>query len=158
MSDHDATRRYLLDFDTRRLGQVFTDVLVIGSGVAGLRAAIEAAETAQVIVVSKDGLNESNTAAAQGGIAVVTDETDSFEAHVSDTTQVACGIGNRAAIETMVREAPACLESLIDWGARFDLEDGTVALGIEGGHSARRIVHAMGDATGREISRTLNDR
>ncbi|MFQ5500957.1 MAG: L-aspartate oxidase [Phycisphaerae bacterium] len=158
MSDHDATRRYLLDFDTHRLGQVFTDVLVIGSGVAGLRAAIEASETAHVIVVSKDALNESNTAAAQGGIAVVTDETDSFEAHISDTRKVACKIGNRIAIEAMIREAPAQLESLIEWGAQFDLENGAVALGIEGGHSTRRIVHAMGDATGREISRTLNDR
>jgi len=103
-------------------------------------------------------LNESNTAAAQGGIAVVTDEMDSFEAHISDTRMVACEIGNRAAIEAMIREAPAELESLIEWGAQFDLENGAVALGMEGGHSTRRIVHAMGDATGREISRTLNDR
>lgn len=155
MSDSFARRRYLLNFESGRLGQVFTDVLVIGAGVAGLRAAIEAASAADVIVVTKDRIPECNTAYAQGGIAVVTDAADSFEAHVNDTLQVGCGIGDSAAVEIMAREAPACLGELVSWGAKFDQHGGEVALGMEGGHSARRVVHAQGDATGREIIEAL---
>ena len=155
MSEPFARRRYLLNFDTSRLGQVFTDVLVIGAGVAGLRAAIEAGAEADVIVVTKDRVPDCNTAYAQGGVAVVTDAADSFDAHVNDTLQVGCGLGNAEAIELMAREAPQCLTELMSWGARFDVHNGAVALGMEGGHSARRIVHAQGDATGRELSDTL---
>lgn len=155
MSEHFARRRYLLNFESQRLGQVFTDVLVLGTGVAGLRAAIEAGRHAHVVLVTKDTLQECNTAYAQGGIAVVTDPKDSIEAHVRDTVDVACGLGDVGMIELMAREGPACLEELLNWGAAFDLENGAVALGIEGGHSARRIVHARGDATGLEVSRTL---
>jgi L-aspartate oxidase len=155
MSDPFVRRRYLLNFDTSRLGQVFTDVLIVGTGVAGLRAAIEAAEQADVIVVTKDRVPDCNTAYAQGGVAVVTDAADSFDAHVNDTLQVGCGLGNTEAIELMAREAPQCLAELMAWGAHFDLHNGAVALGMEGGHSARRVVHAQGDATGRELSDTL---
>lgn len=155
MSDSFCRRRYLINFDSRRLGQVFTDVLVIGGGIAGLRAAIAAAESADVILLSKDALPESNTAYAQGGIAVVSDAADSFDAHASDTLEVGCGIGDPVAAKRLAAEGPACLNELIEWGARFDLENGAVALGMEGGHSARRIVHALGDATGRELSRAL---
>jgi len=155
MTDVFARRRYLLNFDTSRLGQVFTDVLIIGSGVAGLRAAIAAAEQADVIVVTKDRVPDCNTAYAQGGVAVVTDAADSFEANVEDTLQVGCGLGNTEAIELMAKEAPQCLAELMSWGAHFDRHNGAVALGMEGGHSARRVVHAQGDATGRELSNTL---
>jgi len=155
MGEQYAKRRYLIDFDTGRLGQVFTDVLVIGTGVAGLRAAIEAAERADVVVVSKTAPYDCNTAYAQGGVAVVSDAADSFEAHTKDTLPVGCGLGNRCAVEIMAREAPACLEDLRRWGAEFDCSNGVVALGMEGGHSARRVVHAHGDATGRELVETL---
>ncbi len=155
MGEHFASRRYLLNFESQRLGQVFTDVLVIGAGVAGLRAAIEAGRRSHVILISKDAVSECNTAYAQGGIAVVTDKTDSVAAHVADTLEVACGLGNRERIELMAGEGPTRLKELLDWGAAFDFEGGAVALGMEGGHSARRIVHAAGDATGRELSRTL---
>ena len=101
MSDLFSLRRYLLNFDERHLGQVFTDVLVIGGGVAGLRAAIAAAEQVHVIVISKNGQNDSNTAFAQGGIAVVQDVGDSVEAHVADTLRVGCGLGDRAAVRIM---------------------------------------------------------
>ena len=155
MPDQFARRRYLIDFDSRRLGQVFTDVLVIGGGVAGLRAAIEGAQQANVIIISKDRLPDCNTAWAQGGVAAVIDKTDSVDAHVADTLQVGCGLGNAQVIRTMAEEGPGCIRELIDWGANFDVQDGAVALGMEGGHSARRIIHAAGDATGRELSRVL---
>jgi L-aspartate oxidase len=155
MSEQFCKRRYLLNFETQRLGQVFTDVLVIGAGVAGLRTAIEAAGDADVIVAFKDRIPDSNTAWAQGGIAAVIDEADSTEAHVADTMNVACGLGHLEAIQYMAREGPVCIEELIRWGARFDLHEGVVALGMEGGHSARRIVHALGDATGQELCATL---
>ncbi len=155
MSEHFARRRYLLNFDSQRLGQVFTDVLVIGAGVAGLRAAIEAADSAQVVLITKDQPAECNTAYAQGGIAVVSNPEDSIEAHVRDTLEVACGLGDKSLIQRMAAEGPRRIQELTSWGATFDLENGAVALGIEGGHSARRIVHARGDATGREVSRAL---
>lgn len=155
MLDQFCKRRYLINFETQRLGQVFTDVLVIGAGVAGLRTAIAAAEGADVLVICKDRLPESNTSWAQGGIAAVIDDADSTDAHIADTMNVACGLGDLAAIQYMAREAPSCIEELLQWGARFDLHNGVVALGMEGGHSARRIVHALGDATGQELSATL---
>jgi len=158
VSDHYVRRRYLLNFDSRKLGQVFTDVLVIGGGVAGLRAAIEAGATADVILITKDRVPDSNTAWAQGGVAVVTDPADSVEAHVADTLAVSAGLGHRDATQIMAKSADTRLRELIDWGARFDLEDGAVALGMEGGHTARRIVHALGDATGRELVRVLSAR
>lgn len=155
MGEHFADRRYLLNFESQRLGQVFTDVLVIGAGVAGLRAAIEAGHRSHVILISKDSISECNTAYAQGGVAVVTDSSDTIQAHVRDTMEVACGLGQRERIELMAGEGPACLKELLGWGAKFDLDGGVVALGMEGGHSARRVVHAAGDATGKELSRTL---
>jgi|CXWL01.1.fsa_nt_gi L-aspartate oxidase len=155
MSEHFAKRRYLLNFETQRLGQVFTDVLVIGSGVAGLRAAVAAAAHASVILITKDTVPQCNTAYAQGGIAVVTDAKDSVEAHVADTIQVGCGLCDDERVRIMTGEGSERLSELVKWGAAFDLEGGRVALGLEGGHSARRIVHASGDATGKELSRTL---
>ena len=148
-------RRYLTNFDSRRVPHLFTDVLVIGSGVAGLRAGIGTAVAASTLLVTKGKLLDSNTAAAQGGIAVVTDPSDSLEAHIADTLTVACGLGDRRAIERVVREGPERVGELITWGARFDRSGSRLALGREGGHSAARIVHAQGDATGREVARTL---
>jgi L-aspartate oxidase len=155
MLDNFSKRRYLLNFDTQRLGQVFTDVLVIGSGVAGLRAAIEAGEQTNVVVACKDRVTECNTTYAQGGIAVVTDANDSVDAHVADTLQVGCGLGFADSVRVMAQDGPACLQELRAWGAKFDEEGGEVARGMEGGHSARRVIHAMGDATGRELERVL---
>jgi L-aspartate oxidase len=155
VSSHFGQRRYLINFDVHRLGQVFTDVLVVGAGVAGLRAAIEAAKYGPVLLVCKDAPTESNTWYAQGGVAVVLRDDDSAANHARDTLEVGCGLGHREAVDKMVREGPARLRELVGWGAKFDLEAGQVALGLEGGHSAPRIVHAHGDATGREIVRVL---
>ncbi|MGN6368483.1 MAG: L-aspartate oxidase [Phycisphaerae bacterium] len=149
-------RRYLVPFKAHRLPHVLTDALVIGGGVAGLRAALEAARFGDVLLVTKGDLKESNTYYAQGGIASVTTKEDSFESHIQDTMTVACGLGNRAAVETVVREAPARIEELVEWGANFDRElDGHLSMGREGGHSYARIIHALGDATGRELANSL---
>ncbi len=149
-------RRYLVPFKAHRLPHVLTDALVIGGGVAGLRAASEAALYGDVLLVTKADLRESNTFYAQGGIASVTAADDSFESHIADTLNVACGLGNREAIETVVRDAPARIQELVEWGANFDREiDGHLAIGREGGHSSARIIHALGDATGRELANSL---
>lgn len=148
-------RRYLTNFDSRRVPHLFTDVLVIGGGVAGLRAAIEAARSSPTLLITKAKLPDSNTAAAQGGIAVVTDPSDSFEGHIADTLTVACGLGDRRAIERMVREGPTRVHELVGWGANFDRNGGELARGREGGHGAARVVHAQGDATGKEVANTL---
>ena len=148
-------RRYLVGFDSRRMPHVFTDVLVVGSGVAGLRAAIEAAKYGQVLVISKNELSEGNTFYAQGGIAVALGPADSVEAHIRDTLAAGCGLCDEAVVRMVAGEAPRGVLELVDWGATFDREDGELALGREGGHSAARIVHARGDATGREVEQTL---
>ncbi len=156
MSELYDRRRYLSIFTANRVPHIFTDVLVIGGGIAGLRAALEAAEFGDVLVLTKGGPLQSNTAYAQGGIAVVLSENDSYEQHIADTMQVACGLGDYPAIDTLVREGPAQVERLQHWGARFDIdEDGRLSRGREGGHGLSRILHADGDATGREIAETL---
>ena len=133
-------RRYLISFDSRRIRHIFTDVLIIGAGAAGLRAAIEAAKSARVIILTKADISKSNTYLAQGGIAAVMAPDDTIEAHIADT----------------LSQAPETIEELISWGLEVDRHaDGTIALGREGGHSANRIVHAHGDATGKYLIETL---
>ena len=144
-------RRYLLSFESRRLPHIFTDVLVIGAGVAGLRAAIEAAEHGEVIVLAKKKLEESNTYYAQGGLAAVMTDADSIDSHVADTLATANGLGDEQVIRHVLTEAPRHVEQLLEWGVAFDRDGGELALGLEGGHSASRVVHAHGDATGRAM-------
>lgn len=153
-----ARRRYLTNFEYHRVPHLFTDVLILGGGVAGLRAALEAAEHCDVLVVTKDELSQTATYWAQGGIAAATDAADSPEQHARDTIEVACGLGDERVIRMVVGEAPMRIEELLGWGARFDQQAGHLALGREGGHSAARIIHAAGDATGREIARVLYER
>src|SRR5688572_8042394 len=152
-------RRYLVPFKAARLPQRFTDVLVIGGGVAGLRAAIAAAqEGADVLVLTKDTVDESNTWYAQGGIAAVLQPLDSYESHVADTEKGGAGLCDRAAVGLVVKEGPQRVLELLSWGANFDKDD-TKAHGLsftlEGGHSFARIVHAYGDSTGKELAQTL---
>jgi len=149
------TRRYLTSFDVRRMPSQFSDVLIVGSGVAGLRAAIEAAKYGSVLLITKGRVEESNTTDAQGGIAAVMSDEDTYESHIEDTLTVGCGLCDRPAVERIVREGPRRIKELIDWGALFDSKDDKVLMGLEAGHSRPRIVHAMGDETGREISNTL---
>ncbi|MCJ7543319.1 MAG: L-aspartate oxidase [Phycisphaerae bacterium] len=158
MNDTFLQRRYLVGFESRRLPHIFTDVLVIGGGAAGLRAAIEAAAHGQVILVTKGDLLESNTYHAQGGLAAVMAEDDSSEQHVADTLAAACGIGDEKVIRTVVTQAPQHVREMQSWGVKFDTDGGELSLGREGGHHAHRIVHARGDATGRALAEVLVQR
>jgi L-aspartate oxidase len=155
MRRHAQVRRYLAAFDTARLPQVFTDVVVLGSGVAALRAAIEIAPHRQVTLLTKSRLTESNSFYAQGGIAAAIESTDTIESHMADTLATGCGVCDEKVVRQVVAAAPDCVRELIDWGANFDKIDGRITVGREGGHSAPRILHARGDETGKEITSTL---
>lgn len=133
------------------------DYLVIGSGVAGLSYALRVAETGTVAIVTKKASAESNTNYAQGGVAAVMDEHDSFESHIQDTLEAGAGLCDPEVVEVVVREGPERIRELISLGASFTSHDGRLHLGREGGHSAHRIVHAA-DTTGREIEHTLLER
>ncbi len=148
-------RRYLTSFDPQDLPHHFTDVLVIGGGVAGLRSALGIPKPLRVLVVTKDEVRESNSAYAQGGIAGVLDPEDHFEDHIADTIAAGKGLCDPEVVALVVREAPRRIAELIEWGTLFDQVNGQVALTREGGHSHPRIVHALGDATGREVMRAV---
>ncbi len=150
-------RRYLIPFRSGLLPQIFTDTLVIGAGVAGLRAGLAASEHGDVIVLAKGDVGTSNTAWAQGGIAgEVGAEAEAIAGHVRDTLKAGAGLCDEGAVRTVVEGASARLEELIAWGMRFDRErGGSLSLGREGGHGRARILHADGDATGRELARCL---
>ncbi len=148
-------RRYLTAFDPQDLPHHFADVLVIGGGVAGLRAALGIPEPFRCLVVTKDEVRESNSTYAQGGIAGVLDPEDHFEDHIADTLAAGKGLCDPEVVELMVREAPRRIGELIEWGTLFDQINGQVALTREGGHSHPRIVHALGDSTGREVMRAV---
>ena len=147
--------RYLVAFDPRDLPHHFADVLVIGGGLAGLRAALGIQEPSRVLVVTKDEVRESNSAYAQGGIAGVLDPEDRFDDHIADTLAAGKGLCDPEVVAMVVREAPARISELINWGTRFDEVNGNVALTREGGHSHPRVAHALGDATGREVMRAV---
>lgn len=132
------------------------DILVIGSGMAGLTYALRAAEHGTVCIVTKKERAASSTNYAQGGIAAVMAPDDSVELHVRDTLVAGAGLCDLAAVEALVREGPARVRDLMDWGVQFTQAQERLSLGREGGHSRRRIVHA-GDLTGREIERALLD-
>ncbi len=147
--------RYLTSFQSRTTIHRFTDVLVIGAGIAGLRAALEVPPDLDVLVITKDRITESNSSYAQGGIASVLSPEDNFGNHVEDTLIAGDGLCDPEIVEMVVREAPDEIEKLMSWGTEFDLENGELALTREGGHSHRRIVHALGDSTGHEVMRAI---
>lgn len=136
-----------------------TDFIVIGSGVAGLRAAIELATSgARVTVLTKDKASESNTEYAQGGVAVVLSDDDNAELHEGDTLVAGAGLCDEKAVETLVTEGTKYIKQLIDWGTEFDREGGKLVFTQEAAHSRRRILHAHGDSTGAEFVRALISR
>lgn len=133
-----------------------TDFIVIGSGVAGLRASIALAESGgRVTVLTKDKASESNTEYAQGGVAVVLSDDDKAELHEEDTLIAGAGLCDPEAVETLVTDGTKYIKQLIDWGIEFDKEGGKLAFTREAAHSRRRILHAHGDSTGKEIVRSL---
>ncbi len=155
----DVGPRYLLPFDTFRLPQHTAEVLVVGAGVAGASAALAAARAGlRVHLLAKGRFDACNTAWAQGGVAaVLPNGGDSPRFHARDTLQVGCGLCDERVVETVTEEAAERVSELVGAGARFDRdEDGSIARGLEGGHSRARILHAGGDATGAEIRNTLD--
>ncbi|HEY0080881.1 MAG TPA: L-aspartate oxidase [Pyrinomonadaceae bacterium] len=133
-----------------------TDFVVVGSGIAGLRAALEVARRgARVTVLTKERASESNTEYAQGGVAVALSEDDEVSLHEDDTVEAGAGLCDRAAVEVLVKEGRSFIRELIEWGTEFDREGGRLVFTQEAAHSRRRILHAHGDATGREIVRAL---
>jgi len=164
-------RRYLIPFRSTLLPQIFTETLVIGGGVAGARAAIAAAggdtddpsSTARdVIMLAKGSFEHTNTAWAQGGVAAVLAESgagdDSFQSHIDDTLTAGAGLCDEPVVRTVVTEGADRVRELIAWGCVFDPDGAGLARGREGGHSAHRIYHAGGDATGREVQSSLSAR
>ncbi len=131
------------------------DFLVIGAGIAGLRAAIELADHGRVLVVTKEAVAESNTHYAQGGIAVAMEGDEDIALHLKDTLGAGDGLVYEPAAKVLVDEGPARVDELIEWGTRFDRAGGELVRTREGAHSLARILHANGDATGAEISRSL---
>ncbi|HET8948786.1 MAG TPA: L-aspartate oxidase [Candidatus Polarisedimenticolia bacterium] len=132
------------------------DLLIVGSGIAGLRAAIAVAGAGRrAALLTKDGATDSSSDKAQGGIAAVLSEDDELALHYEDTLAAGDGLCNEAAVRVLVEEGPARALELIEWGARFDREGTRLALAREAAHSKRRILRAQGDSTGREIVRAL---
>lgn len=132
-----------------------TDFIVIGAGVAGLRAAISLAEAGRVLVLAKQELTESATQYAQGGVAVVLSDEDEVGLHLQDTIDAGAGLVNVQAATVLVEEGPERIHELLDWGAQFDRTGSKLAFTREGAHSRSRILHAHGDSTGREMGRAL---
>jgi L-aspartate oxidase len=148
-------RRYLHPWSKSGMKVFDSDVLVLGSGIAGLYTAIKASENFQVTVLTKKTIEDSNTEHAQGGIAVAIDESDSPTLHLEDTLRAGAGLCDPSSVRILVEEGPACVEELMGMGTQFDRHNGELALTREGAHSQRRILHALGDATGWEIERAL---
>ncbi len=144
---------YHVDID--RVHTIECDYLVVGAGVAGLRAAIELAEAGSVLVVAKDSLRESSSEYAQGGIAAALSDDDEVELHEQDTMVAGAGLCDREAVRILVQEGPAAIQKLIEWGVEFDREGTKLLFALEGAHSRNRVLHSHGDSTGREIARTL---
>src|SRR6266478_2758212 len=131
------------------------DYVVVGSGVAGLRAAIELSKSGSVLVLAKSDLSDSATAWAQGGIAVALSDEDEISLHEQDTIKAGDGLCRTDAVALLVEEGPKYITELIEWGTEFDRAGTKLAFTREAAHSRSRVLHAHGDSTGREITRAL---
>src|SRR6201986_1444923 len=158
-----ALRRHLVallcyHFNCMNKPPAKVDFIVVGAGVAGLRAAITLAEAGKVLVLAKQELTESNTQYAQGGIAVALSDEDEISLHLQDTINAGDGLCRSDAVTLLVEEGPKYITQLIEWGTEFDRAGTKLAFTCEAAHSRSRILHAHGDSTGREISRALLSR
>jgi len=147
--------RYLTRFEPKRIPHSFVDLLIVGGGIAGIRAAMATDPNLHVMVLTKDELQQSNSSHAQGGIAGVFDPTDDIAFHIEDTLSAGKEICDEEIVRMVVGEAPERIRELIAFGTHFDRENGELALTQEGGHRHRRVAHALGDATGEEIMRAM---
>jgi len=132
-----------------------TDFIVVGAGIAGLRASVELASAGRVLCLAKREVTESNTQYAQGGIAAALSDDDEVSLHLDDTLKAGDGLCNEEAARVLVEEGPPRIEELIEWGTQFDRAGTKIAFTREGAHSRSRVLHAHGDSTGREIGRAL---
>jgi len=132
-----------------------TDFIVVGAGIAGLRASVELAAAGRVLCLAKREVTESNTQYAQGGIAAALSDDDEVRLHLEDTLKAGDGLCNEEAARVLVEEGPSRIEELIEWGTAFDRAGTKIAFTREGAHSRSRVLHAHGDSTGREIARSL---
>ena len=132
-----------------------TDFIVVGAGIAGLRASVELAAAGRVLCLAKREVTESNTQYAQGGIAAALSDDDEVRLHLEDTLKAGDGLCNEEAARVLVEEGPPRIEELIEWGTEFDRAGTKIAFTREGAHSRSRVLHAHGDSTGREIGRSL---
>src|SRR5664279_4706337 len=132
-----------------------TDFIVVGAGIAGLRASVELASAGRVLCLAKREVTESNTQYAQGGIAAALSDDDEVRLHLEDTLKAGDGLCNEEAARILVEEGPHRIEELIAWGTEFDRAGTKIAFTREGAHSRNRVLHAHGDSTGREIGRAL---
>ncbi len=151
----DITPRYLVPFHPKDVAHRFTDVLIIGGGLAGLRAANAVSSSNSLMIVTKDQLQQSNSNYAQGGIAGVMHPEDNFENHIQDTLTAGGSLCDQDVVDMVIKEAPDRIRELMQWGTNFDRNSGELSLGREGGHSHHRILHALGDSTGKEIIRAM---
>ena len=138
------------------LERIATDFIIIGSGAAGLRAALDLADVGKVLILTKTEIRESNSRYAQGGIAAAIGQEDSATLHFSDTIAAGAGLCDEEAVRVLTEEGPAEIERLVDLGTSFDRLNGEIELAREGAHSRPRVLHAQGDATGKEIVRALS--
>lgn len=149
------TRKVLLPFDTAFLPERRTDILIVGGGIAGLSAALSASPKTKILIACKGRSTEANTYFAQGGVAAALSRKDSVERHGADTIRAGAGLCDIASVRMLTSEGPAAIEWLIKLGVPFDRRGGELAFTREGAHSAERVLHAAGDATGRVIQTHL---
>lgn len=149
--------RYLLNYQAD-IDVEYTDVVVVGAGIAGLFTALQISDSNSVIIVAKGTIKDSNTEEAQGGIAAAICKEDSTELHKTDTLNAGHGLCNIDVVEEIVNNGPKAIEILLEYGVPFDREEGELSLTREGAHSRRRVLHASGDGTGRVMRETLTDR
>jgi L-aspartate oxidase len=146
---------YLISWDKKNLKVNYTEILILGSGVAGLFTAIKLSDNYEVTILTKKNIMESNTEHAQGGIAVALSQDDSPESHFEDTLKAGAGLCNLKAVKILVEKGPDCVRELMEMGTQFDRQDSQLDFTREAAHSKKRVLHAKGDATGKEIERAL---
>ncbi|MCJ7656290.1 MAG: L-aspartate oxidase [Candidatus Atribacteria bacterium] len=150
--------RYLINFNLSQIKKIYTDFLIVGSGIAGLYTSLKICDRGEVILLTKSKLKESNTEYAQGGIAVALGDKDSPHLHMEDTLKAGANFCDPEAVEVLVTEGPKCVEELIELGTKFDKIEGKYKTTLEAAHQRPRILHARGDATGAEIEGSLSQK